>query len=65
VEPIVGYDHPCMSFIHIVFCCWWHSFALCIFVVVGVAYVYMCGFIVDWVRLGFICVLFCIYLCLV
>jgi len=31
--------------------------ALCIFVVSGIAYVYMCGFIVDWVRLcfGFVC----------
>jgi len=30
---------------------------LCIFVVGGVASAYMCGFIVDWVRLcfGFVC----------
>jgi len=30
---------------------------LCIFVVGGVAYVLMCSFIVDWVRLyfGFVC----------
>ena len=30
---------------------------LCIFVVGGVAYVYMCGFIVDWLRscYGFVC----------
>ena len=62
----MGYDQPCISFVHgyvlflVVF------LVLYIFVVGGVTYVYMCGFLVDRVRLSFgIYVLVHPYLCLV
>jgi len=62
----VGYDHPCMSFVYSCVLFLVVFLALRIFVVVGVASVYMCVFfrllgdIVFW-----ICVLVLIYLCLV
>ena len=46
-------DHPCMSF---VYSCIWLLvlfLALCIYVVGGVAYVYMFILLVDWIRLCF------------
>ena len=45
--------HPCMSFVHSCVLLLVVFLALCILVVSGVAYVYICGFIVDWVRLCF------------
>ena len=52
----MGYDHPCISFMHSCVLLLVVFLALCIFVVGGVAYLYMCGILVDWVRLclGFV-----------
>ena len=68
----MGYDHPCMSFVYSCILLLVVCLALCIIVVSGVAYVYMCGLLVGWVRLCFcflcqfvyICVLFS-FLCFV
>jgi len=49
----VGYDHPCMSFVYSCVSLFVLSLALCIFMIGGVAYVYMCGFLFDRVRLCF------------
>ena len=53
----MGYDHPCISFMYIYVLLLMVLLVLCVFVVGGVAYVCMCGFIVDRVRLhfGFLC----------
>jgi len=62
----MGYDHPCLSFVYNYVLFVAVFLALCIFVVGGVAYVYMCVFfcllgeVVFW-----ICVLVHIYLCFV
>jgi len=53
----IGYDYPYMSFVYSYVLLWVVVLALCILIVSGVAYVYICGFIVDWGRLciGFVC----------
>ena len=53
----MGYDYPRISFTHSSVLLLVVLLVLCILVVGGVAYVYMCIFFVDWVRLcfGFVC----------
>ena len=43
----MGYDHPCMSIVDSCVSLLVVFLAFCIFVVGSVAYVYMCGFLVD------------------
>ena len=49
----VGYDNPCMSFVHICILLLVVFLVLCIFVVSGITDVYICHFLVDWVKLCF------------
>jgi len=49
----VGYNHPCMSFVYSCVLLLVVFLALCVYVVGGVACVYMCIYLVDWVRLCF------------
>jgi len=55
VEPIDDYDHLYMYLYIVVFRYWWCLWIYMFFLVVGG--VFMCEFIVDWVRLcfGFVC----------
>ena len=53
VEPS-GYDHPCLSFVYSCALLLVVLLALCIIVVGDVAFVYMCGSLVYWVRLCFL-----------
>jgi len=49
----VGYDHPCLSFAYSCVLLLVGFLALFILIVDDVAYVYMCGFLVDWLSLCF------------
>ena len=49
----MGYDHPCLSFVYSCALLLVVLLALCIIVVGGVAFVYMCGSLVYWVRFYF------------
>ena len=49
----MGYDHPCLSFVYSCVLLLVVLLALCIIVVGGVAFVYMCDLLVYWVRLCF------------
>jgi len=59
----IGYDHSYMSFMCSCVLLLMVFLASCIFVVGGVAYVYMCGFIVEWVRWHFAFVCKVVYIC--
>jgi len=49
----VGYDHPCWSLVYSCVLFLVMFLALCIHVVGGVAYVWICISLVDWARLSF------------
>jgi len=55
--------HPCMSFVHSCVLLLVVFLALCIFMIGGVVYVYICYFIVAWVRLCFLFVCSFVYIC--
>jgi len=59
----LGYDHHCLSFVYSCVLLLVVFLALCILVVGGVAYIYMCGFLVDRIRWCFEFVCQFVYIC--